>query len=133
MIVVDTNVIAYLFLQGDSTAQAEKLLEVDSEWTVPFLWRSEFRSVLAFYVRQKIIALDLALRIAREAELLMQDREYQVNSTPVLNLVVGSRCSAYDCEFVALAQGLNVPLVTSDKRILSDFPSTAVSLQQFTS
>jgi len=133
MIVVDTNVIAYLFLQGDSTAQAEKLLEVDSEWTVPFLWRSEFRSVLAFYVRQKIIALDLALRIAREAELVMQDREYEVNSTPVLNLVVGSPCSAYDCEFVALAQGLNVPLVTSDKGILSEFPSTAVSLQQFTS
>ncbi|PYV39328.1 MAG: VapC toxin family PIN domain ribonuclease [Acidobacteria bacterium] len=125
--------IAYLFLKGDSTAQVEKLLEVDSEWTVPFLWRSEFRSVLAFYVRQKIIALDLALRIAREAELMTQDREYEVNSTPVLNLVAGSRCSAYDCEFVVLAQGLNVPLVTSDKRILSEFPSTAVSLEQFTS
>lgn len=108
-------------------------MEVDSEWTVPFLWRSEFRSVLAFYVRQKIIALDLALRIAREAELMTQDREYEVNSTPVLNLVAGSRCSAYDCEFVVLAQGLNVPLVTSDKRILSEFPSTAVSLEQFTS
>jgi predicted nucleic acid-binding protein len=108
-------------------------LEIDSEWTAPLLWRSEFRSVLTFYVRQEIIGLDLALSIAQQAELRMQDKEYEVSSTHVLNLVAGSRCSAYDCDFVALAQNLSISLTTSDKMVLSEFPSMALSLEQFAS
>ncbi|MGK7895136.1 MAG: VapC toxin family PIN domain ribonuclease, partial [Xenococcus sp. (in: cyanobacteria)] len=52
MIVADTNVIAYLFLQGERTEQAETLLLFDSEWIAPYLWRSEFRNILALYIRQ---------------------------------------------------------------------------------
>ncbi len=43
MIAVDTNVLAYLYLPGEYTAQAEALLERDPDWTAPVLWRSEFR------------------------------------------------------------------------------------------
>ncbi len=38
---------------------------------------------------------------------------------------------AYDCEFVALARDLNVPLVTSDKQVLTQFPDVATSLATF--
>jgi predicted nucleic acid-binding protein len=51
-----------------------------------------------------------------------------VNSLDVLRLVQQSKCSAYDCEFVALARSLNVPLITMDKQILKDFPTTAKPL-----
>lgn len=133
MIVVDTNVIAYLFLVGDHTAQAKVALRKDPDWTAPLLWRSEFRNVLAFYLGQELLALSQALQFMQEAELLMQGGEYEVASSLVLSLCASSRCSAYDCEFVALAQELGVPLITSDARILAEFPSTASSLDEYIS
>jgi predicted nucleic acid-binding protein len=69
--------------------------------------------------------------IADEAELLMEENEYDVNSADVLALAAQSRCTAYDCEFVALARELRVPLVTTDKEILAEFPETAISLEAF--
>ena len=133
MIVVDTNVIAYLLIVGDHTAEAKEVLRKDSDWAVPFLWRSEFCSVLTLYIRQGHLSLNQAQRFMQEAEQLVQGGEYQVSSSQVLNLVTISSCSAYDCEFVALAQHLTVPLVTSDNKILSEFPSIAISLSQFIS
>ena len=47
MIVVDSNVLASLYLPGEYTAAAEVLLEHDSDWAAPILWRSEFRNILA--------------------------------------------------------------------------------------
>jgi len=52
------------------------------------------------------------------------------SSDDVLQLVRDSSCSAYDCEFVALAKKLSVPLVTEDKQILKDFPMISISLAQ---
>ena len=49
----------------------------------------------------------------------------------VLSLSHSSGCSAYDCEFVNLAKDLDVPLVTQDKKILHNFPETAISMSQF--
>ena len=128
MIVVDTNVIAYLYLEGDRSSQVEQLLEKDTQWVAPLLWRSEFRNVLALYIRKGRLTLDQAQQIMSEATLLMQGREYGVVSIRVLELVASSGCSAYDCEFVALAEDLGTSLVTVDKKILDEFPQVAVSL-----
>ncbi len=133
MIVVDTNVLAYLFLPGNkaNTELARTAYRKDSEWCAPRLWRSEFRNILALYVRKKMLDYDLALSVMREAELLMEPREYQVSSLDVLSLVSQSACPAYDCEFVALAENLNTILVTSDKQILKQFPKRAISLKDY--
>ena len=133
MIVVDTNILAYLYLQGEHTKQTEKALIKDPEWVAPILWRSEFRNVLAYYTRSKILKLDESLRIMNEAEILMSGGEYDISSIEVLSLAELSGCSAYDCEFIALATDLKVPLVTSDSKILNAFKGTAISLQEFTS
>jgi predicted nucleic acid-binding protein len=133
MIVVDTNILAYLYLQGEHTKQTEKALIKDPEWVAPVLWRSEFRNVLAYYTRSKILKLDESLRIMNEAEILMSGGEYDISSIEVLSLAELSGCSAYDCEFMALATDLKVPLVTSDSKILKAFKGTAMSLQEFAS
>jgi predicted nucleic acid-binding protein len=128
MIVVDTNILAYLFLEGEYSSQAETLLRQDAQWAAPVLWRSEFRNILAHYLRREILSLTQCQEIMREAMTLMKGREYEVASFQVLKLVASSNCSAYDCEFVALAQDLDVELITVDKKILIEFPSIAVSM-----
>ena len=131
MIVVDTNIIAYLFLTSDHSTQAEQALIKDPIWCAPLLWRSEFRNVLALYIRKNILSLADAHQLTNEATLLMQGREYDVASHQVLSLVAKSTCSAYDCEFVALARDLGLPLVTTDGQIISQFPDYAIPLEKY--
>lgn len=131
MIVVDTNVIAYLFIKGEHSGNAKKLLKFDCDWISPDLWRSEFRNVLLTYIRNGSLSLKDASLLIKEAEELMLGHEYEVNSNDVLKLAANSNCSAYDCEFVSLAQRLGLKLYTSDKQILKDFPEIAISLKEF--
>lgn len=131
MIVVDTNIISYFYISSDRSDLAEKLLTKDFQWKAPVLWRSEFRSVLGQYLRKELLQLDEILFILQQAEKLMSDGEYGITSNQVMQLVNSSTCSAYDCEFVALAQHLNVPLVTEDKKVIREFPKIAMSMDAF--
>ena len=128
MIVADTNLIAYLAMPSPYTEAAERLLVREPEWVAPVLWRSEFRNVLALYLRKGLIRFEQALDIQAEMESLFQGKEYEVASLDVLSLVNQSECSAYDCEFVALAKGLGVKLVTMDRKLAACFPETATLL-----
>jgi predicted nucleic acid-binding protein len=130
VIVVDTNVIAYLYLPTKHTQMAEDLLAHDPEWAAPLLWRSELRNVLALYIHRRLLDLDSAYAIQAQAESLLAGREYDVGSLDVLKLAAASGCSAYDCEFVALAQHLDTRLVTADRQLPRRFKSTALSLQR---
>ena len=100
MIVVDSNVLAYLYLPGEHTAAAEQLFASEPEWASPVLWRSEFRNILAGYLRRGTVTFNQALAIQAEAESILAGNEYEVDSPGVLQLVRESNCSAYDCEFV---------------------------------
>lgn len=122
MIVVDTNVLAYLYLPSEHTTMAEVLLERDPDWVVPVLWRSEFRNILAGCLRRKTLAFQDAIKIQAEAEGLLAGGEHAVDSRRVLELVRDSDCSAYDCEFVALGMELGTVLVTMDAKLLKAFP-----------
>ena len=126
MIAVDTNIICYLFIYGEFTEISEKVLQKDHHWAAPFLWRSEFRNVLAVSIRRSLLTLEDALQIVEQAEILMKGHEYSLTSSSVLRLVSKSDCSAYDCEFVTLAREHRIPLITMDKKILKSFPDTAM-------
>ncbi|MEX0720579.1 MAG: type II toxin-antitoxin system VapC family toxin [Balneolaceae bacterium] len=132
MIVVDTNVIASMWVPNDMDEWVYKVLKKDDDWVAPLLWRSEFRNVLSIYLRKGILELSVVLQAIEEAEQLMDANEFEVNSTQVMSLVSDSSCSAYDGEFVALADDLNVPLVTFDKKIVREFPDIAIHPKEFT-
>ena len=98
MIVVDVNVLAYLLIPGKYTNSAEQLLEADSHWVAPRLWRSEFRNVLSTYVRSNLLGLADAVLLYQRAKDLIGTEEYEVETSDVLRLSKQSKCSAYDCE-----------------------------------
>ena len=128
MIVVDTNVVAYLLLPGPQTAAAEALLEAQPTWAAPPLWRSEWRNVLCGYLRRGSLTLEQVIALQLQAETLVIGHGEPVQSEAVLQLAASSGCSAYDCEFVAAAQQLDAPLVTADRALLKAFPALTRSL-----
>ncbi len=130
MIVVDANVLAYLLIPGKYTESAEDLLQRDPEWAAPRLWQSELRNILATYVRTGKLELADAGALHRRASEIVGPDEYEVETLDVLRLSRESGCSAYDCEYVALAQFLDVPLVTADGKLQKAFPDRARPLAE---
>lgn len=128
MIVIDANVIAYLLIKGEYTNKAKKLLKDDVEWIAPQLWRSEFRNVLTTYIRNEYFDLSQSLFLMNKAEELMKDGEYTVYSKDVIELSAESGCSAYDCEYIALAKDMGVKLYSTDKKLIKAFPDIVYNL-----
>ena len=131
MIVADSNLIAYLLIPGDRNKVSEEVLRRDGHWVVPLLWRSEFRNILSLYMRHEGMLVEQAKITMSKAERLLSDREYAVNSEAVLNFVQMTILSAYDAEFVVLAEHFNTKVVTTDSKLLQEAPHRAVSPEGF--
>lgn len=131
MIVVDTNIVSYLYFPSNETELVEKLYQKNPIWSVPFLWRSEFRNVGTLYLRKGMLSYETVKDAVQRAEELLWGYEEMVESEEVFPLVQKSKCSAYDCEFVALAIRLNTYLITYDKKIISEFPDVALKPEQY--
>ena len=131
MIVVDSNVVAYYWINGPLTGTAQQLWAKDSEWHVPLLWRSELRSILTGYLRDGTLNATQIAQVMTAAEATFAEREHLVSSEKVFAIVGESKLSAYDAEFVALAEVLAVPLVTADKAVLKAFPERALTMEAF--
>jgi predicted nucleic acid-binding protein len=131
VIVVDSNVIAYCWINGPLTGLAQRVRVKDPDWHAPILWRSEMRSILTGYLRDGSLSGSQASRIMEAAESALAGSEHLVPSTAVFQITGKSRLSAYDCEFVVLASVLAVPLVTADKAVLKAFPEHALTMEAF--
>ena len=125
MIVADANLLVHLVFPGEHSALADRIYTRDPDWAVPLLWVSELRNVAWKFVRRKEITLTQAIDALGRASTVVVNREYSVSTATVLELAARSGCTAYDCEYVALAQALAVPLVTADQAVLRAFPSIA--------
>lgn len=127
MIVADTNLVAYLLLPGARTAEAEAVLLREAQWVAPALWKSEFRSVLVQHLRAGLLRMDEAAAAWAQAEVLIAHGTAEPETGRVLDVALTHGLSAYDAEYVALAEMLGVRLVTDDRRVLQACPDVAVS------
>lgn len=128
MIVVDTNILIYLYLPGPQTELCNELLAHDADWACPTIWRSEFCNTLLLYLRKDLITPAVAIQIIAAAEDLVGGNELKPKPSEVMQLALDSRCTFYDCEFIATARSLATILVTEDKALLKAFPNDAFSL-----
>ena len=120
MIVVDTNVIASAFLERPDSTDCREALGKDREWVVPPLWRSEFLSVLRYGMHLSDTALPLAIALPamNAAELLFGPCERPPDAGLVLSLC-SRRLKSYDAEFLALAEELDVQVLSNDVEFLA--------------
>jgi predicted nucleic acid-binding protein len=131
VIVVDTNVIHYFWVSGQNTALAQGVRRRDPDWHAPFLWQSEMRNILAAYLRRGLLSRQQVDGVLRATGHALARKSHHVGDSVVLDVVESSPLTAYDAEFVALADALDVPLVTADRAVLKAFPDRALTMQAF--
>ena len=131
MIVVDTNVLVYTVVTSPQTAVAQQVLSADPDRLFPPLWRYEFTSAVATLVRGGALSAAQAEDAITEAERLVAGREQAVDQLAALRAAIAFDLSAYDGQYVALAQDRNVRCVTTDRRMLRNAPAVAVSPADF--
>lgn len=131
MIVADTNLVSYLLIEGEHTDAVRRVWDKDSDWVLPPLWRSEFLNVLATVHRADVISRDQAMLAWERAKPLFGPGEVEPLGEEVLNIAIERGVSAYDAQFVAVAEKLGLDLVTADKRICKRCPHVAISIESF--
>lgn len=126
MIVVDTDVIAYLLIRGEGSEAAERLQQTDPDWVAPHLWLDEFLNVLCTYERNGLLSAQEVSNLLADALLLMDGKSYDIPPHRVLSVARRTGCSGYDSQSIALAEELGTLLYTHDRRILAACPGLAV-------
>ncbi len=125
MIVVDTNIITYFLIRGDRSESVDRLMENDPDWCSPRLWLDEFLNVLTTYERNGLIASEDACQLLEDALELMDGRSYEIAPERVLAVARRTGCSAYDSQYVSLAEDIGSRLYTCDKGVLKRCPDIA--------
>ena len=131
MIVVDTNIITYMTFETRYSGVVSQLHQKNSKWEAPALWKSEFLNVLALYFREGLIDYQETLNALDFAERLIGSREHKVPARDIVHAVLNSTCSSYNCELIVLAEKLGTKLITYDKKLIEEFPDTALTPEAY--
>jgi len=130
MLLVDTNVVAYLLIDGDYTEAAQELRHRDPDWRSEAFLLVEFTNVLASSIATKRMTLSLAQDLLAKATALFDGKLGRIPHSSVLATAARHRVSAYDARFLALAGQLGRRLVTEDTKLRAAAPALTQSLAE---
>ncbi|NNE63216.1 MAG: type II toxin-antitoxin system VapC family toxin [Gammaproteobacteria bacterium] len=130
MIVADAKVIAYWLIEGENTANARRLFDIDPVWIVPALCRHELANVIASYVKHQAMLVSEVSSLWQNLELLINGSEYELDLDAVIALAVEKNLSAYDAQYLFLAMSRDIPLITQDKKLIAAV-DTAFSISAY--
>lgn len=131
MIVVDANILIYSLIEGDYTKLVLKLRERDSDWRTAGLCLHEVLNVLATYQRRHVLSLAQCKKLLEHAERFMRVAQCEVRMGAALAVAAKYAITGYDAQYVALAQDLDAPLITEDRKLREAVPSITFSMTEF--
>ena len=129
MIVVDSSVISFLFLEGELTESVKELHRIDSEWITPPILNHEMLNILAVVGTADQAGAPME-EIWRDIRALLGSRQQVPDPLRSLHLAIELKISGYEAQYVALAQQLNMPLVTEEQRLLEQLPDLCLSIEE---
>ena len=131
MIIIDANILIYALIESEQTPLVNQLRQKDADWRTAPLCLHEVLNVLATYQRRGILTLQQCRELLNHAERFIQVAQNEVDMDAALVVASEYAVSGYDAQYVALAQSLNVPLITEDRKLRQAVPAVAVSLREF--
>lgn len=122
MIVVDTTVVYAWAMENHVQHRRARaaIRKARADYSLPPLWRTEFRSAALRDITKEILTLEDARRAFRLAEKVFGPAELGVETAAVLRSAIDFDLSAYDAEFMALAEELGCQVLTGDYKSFAD-------------
>jgi len=130
MVLVDTNIVAYLLITGERTEAARQLIRVDRDWRSETFMLVEFTNVLMRYIMAGRLKPDGAQALLRRAESRLGKRLIAISHAAALEVAAAHGVTAYDARFLAAAQSLGTKLVTEDSKLRRAAPALTRSLAE---
>ena len=130
MLLVDTNVVAYLLIEGDHTEAAQELHARDSDWRSEAFLLVEFTNVLVSSIARKRMTVSMAEAFLAKVFSLFDGKLGRIPHASVLAIATRHRVSAYDARFLSLADQLGSRLITEDARLRAAAPALTQSLAE---
>jgi predicted nucleic acid-binding protein len=127
LIVADASLVARLLVVEAETPLAKHVYARDPVWFAPKLVQSEIRSFLLQQMRLRGLLLSDAELLLRQAETLVSPVDMRSHGRAILRRATDLELSAYDAEYVVLAEAIAAPLVTFDSKLVRATPQTSIS------
>lgn len=131
MIVVDANILIYSLIAGDNTKLVQKLREKDADWRTAGLCLHEILNALATYQRRDVLSVAQCKKLLEHAERFVQMAQCEVKMGAALAVAAKYAITGYDAQYIALAQSLDAPLITEDRKLREAVPGVAFSMTEF--
>ncbi len=131
MIVIDANILIYSLIECDYSPLIHKLRDKDSDWRTTALCLHETLNVLATYQRREVLTFAQCRKLLDHADRFMKVAQCEVEMDTALAVAAKYAITGYDAQYVALAQSLNAPLITEDRKLRNAVPGIAFSMQEF--
>src|SRR5438067_9325263 len=130
MILVDTNIIAPLYVRSARSDAVTELFARDAVWRTEPLALIELSNVLITYERARYITASTARACLKRAAAFLQPELFRVSHRAALDAALRYGTTAYDARFLALAGQLGSRLVTEDARLRAAAPRLTQSLTE---
>ncbi len=130
MVIVDTNVLAGLFIEAPFSADARALYAEDADWRSEPFALIEFTNVPATQIRARRLTAAAAQVLIDRAQAVFGNRMQEVDHGSALDMGTRQVVSAYHARFLCVALAFGSKLVTQDAALRRKAPGLTRSLSQ---